>query len=190
MAIASPTRSVVRARTTVGHVRRRGGGRPAARPTRIDGAGRREQAVRPHPLVVVELGQVAPAAVGQEDDDDRVAAAVGRGSARAPPRARRRAPSRTSSPARIPSSRVSRRAIANASRSQTRTQRSTTAGSYVPGKKSSPTPSVRYGRAVSPDRTLPSGSAPMIRIAGFCALQVVGRRRRSCRPSRRWPRSG
>ena len=33
------------------------------------------------------------------------------------------------SPARIPSSRVIRRAIANASRSQTRTQRSMTAGS-------------------------------------------------------------
>ena len=42
-----------------------------------------------------------------------------------------------------------------------------------PGKKSSPTPSVRYGRAVSPDRTLPSGSAPTIRIVGFCAREVV-----------------
>ena len=71
----------------------------------------------------------------------------------------------------MPSSRVIRRAIANASRSETRTQRSMTAGSYVPGKKSSPTPSVRYGRAVSPESTEPSGSAPMTRIAGFCALR-------------------
>ena len=75
------------------------------------------------------------------------------------------------SPARIPSSRVIRRAIANASRSETRTQRSTAERSYVPGKKSSPTPSVRYGRAVSPDSTLPSGSAPITRSAGFCALR-------------------
>ena len=92
----------------------------------------------------------------------------------------RRASSRTAtsavpldSPARMPSSRVSRRAAANASRSDTRTQRSTTVGSYVPGKKSSPIPSVRYGRAVSPDRTLPSGSAPTTTIAGFWRLEVV-----------------
>ena len=61
--------------------------------------------------------------------------------------------------------------MANASRSETRTHRSTTAGSNVPGRKSSPTPSVRYGRAASPDRTLPSGSAPITRMAGFCALR-------------------
>ena len=75
------------------------------------------------------------------------------------------------SPARIPSSRVIRRAIANASRSETRTQRSTTDASYVPGRKSSPTPSVRYGRATSPDRIEPSGSAPMTWIEAFCALR-------------------
>ena len=46
---------------------------------RVVDAGRRHQAVGPHPLVVVDLGQVAPAAVGQEHDDDRVLAAVGRG---------------------------------------------------------------------------------------------------------------
>ena len=65
-----------------------------------------------------------------------------------------------------------RRAIANASRSLTRTQRSIADASYVPGKKSSPTPSVRYGRAVSPDRTDPSGSAPITWMAGFRALST------------------
>ena len=79
------------------------------------------------------------------------------------------------SPARIPSSRVIRRAIANASRSDTRTQRSTSAGSKVPGRKSSPTPSVRYGRAVSPDRTLPSGSAPTTTRSGRLRAEVAGR---------------
>ena len=94
-----------------------------------DGAGRGQQAVGAHPLVVVDLREVAPAAVGQEHDDDGVA---------------RRRSSRASSPTtcsaatiavpheppdRIPSSRVSRRAIANASRSLTRTQRSMTDGS-------------------------------------------------------------
>ena len=38
-----------------------------------------EQAVVAHPFVVVELREVAPAAVGQQHDDDRVVAAVGRG---------------------------------------------------------------------------------------------------------------
>jgi len=32
-------------------------------------AGRREQSVDPHPLVVVDLREVAPAAVRQEDDN-------------------------------------------------------------------------------------------------------------------------
>ena len=59
--------------------------------------------------------------------------------------------------------------MANASRSDTRTQRSTVAGSNVPGKKSSPTPSVRYGRALSPDSTEPSGSAPTTTRSGFFA---------------------
>ena len=34
-----------------------------------DGTRRREQAVDPHPLVVVQLREVVPAAVGQQDDD-------------------------------------------------------------------------------------------------------------------------
>ena len=75
----------------------------------------------------------------------------------------------------MPSSRVRRRAISNASRSPTRTHRSTVAGSYVPGKKSSPTPSVRYGRAISPDRTLPSGSAPIHLDGRVARLQETGR---------------
>ncbi len=40
------------------------------------GPGRRHQAVRAHPLVVVELGEVAPPAVGEEHHDDRLVAAV------------------------------------------------------------------------------------------------------------------
>src|SRR5664280_1675912 len=64
--------------------------------------------------------------------------------------------------------RVIRRAIANASRSDTRTQRSTSSESNVPGMKSSPTPSVRYGRATSPERMLPSGSAPTTTRSGLC----------------------
>ena len=94
-----------------------------------DGAGRREEAVGPHPLVVVDLGQVAPAAVGQQHDDDRVAAAVGAGSARATTSRAATIAVPHEPPDRIPSSRVSRRAIANASRSLTRTQRSMTDGS-------------------------------------------------------------
>ena len=111
------------------------------------------------------------AAVGQQHDDERLGppsvAARSRTTSRAATIAVPHEP-----PDRIPSSRVSRRAIANASRSLTRTQRSITEASYVPGKKSSPTPSVRYGRAVSPDRTEPSGSAPMTWISGLRSLST------------------
>ena len=93
-----------------------------------DRAGRREQAVGAHPLVVVDLRQVAPAAVGEEDDDDGVRAALGRGQvADDLARGDHRGPARAAGE--DPSSRVRRRAIANASRSLTRTQRSTTVGS-------------------------------------------------------------
>ncbi len=68
---------------------------------------------------------------------------------------------------RSPSSRVTRRAAANDSASVTITVRSTRAGSYVVGQKSSPTPSTRYGRPVPPEYTEPSGSAPMICTSGF-----------------------
>ena len=79
----------------------------------------------------------------------------------------RRASSRTAtsavphdSPARIPSSRVSRRAAANASRSETRTQRSTTAGSYVPGEEvlADPLGQVRPGRVARQDAALRIGA--------------------------------
>ena len=39
--------------------------------------------------------------------------------------------------------------------------------SYVAGQKSSPIPSVRYGRGVSPEKTLPAGSAPRIVMSGL-----------------------
>ena len=40
------------------------------------GPGRGHQAVRPQPLVVVDLGQVVPTAVGEKHDDDCLVAAV------------------------------------------------------------------------------------------------------------------
>ncbi len=70
-----------------------------------------------------------------------------------------------------PSSRVTRRAIANDSASLTRITRSTTDGSYVVGQKSSPTPSTRYGRPAPPEYTDPSGSAPTTWTPGFCAFR-------------------
>ena len=48
-------------------------------------------------------------------------------------------------PARIPSSRASRRAVTNESRPETRTQRSTTSRAIVSGHVSLPIPSTRYG---------------------------------------------
>ena len=76
-------------------------------------------------------------------------------------------------PDRMPSSRVSRRAIANASRSLTRTQRSTTLGSYVPGKKSSPDPlgQVRPGGVARQDAALGVGADHLDR-AGCCAFRA------------------
>ena len=44
-------------------------------------------------------------------------------------------------------------------------------GSQAAGKKSSPTPSTRYGRPEPPENTEPSGSAAMMRMSGFCALR-------------------
>ena len=48
-------------------------------------------------------------------------------------------------PTRMPSSRASRRAVRNESRSETVTYSSTSDGSNVVGQKSSPIPSTRYG---------------------------------------------
>ncbi len=70
----------------------------------------------------------------------------------------------------MPSSRASRRAATKASRSVTWMILSTTAGSKVPGQKSSPTPSILYG-AIGPEKIEPSGSAPTTWIAAFCSLR-------------------
>ena len=101
--LPDPLRSSSRA-TRSAAVRRDAG--RAAGPGPDDGARGGEQAVGAHPLVVVDLGQVAPAAVGQEDDDHGVAPV--RSSRRA-----RRTTSRAATiavphepPDRIPSSRV------------------------------------------------------------------------------------
>ena len=123
--MASPTRSVVRASDdgpAVGPAWWRSREQVA---DADDGPGRRQQAVRAHPLVVVDLGEVVPAAVGEQDDDHRLARRPACRPGRGRPRGRRPSPSRTTRRTRIPSSRVRRRAIANASRSLTRTQRST-----------------------------------------------------------------
>ena len=70
-----------------------------------------------------------------------------------------------------PSSRATRRAMRNESSSLTAITPSITDGSYVSGQKSSPTPSTMYGRPDPPEYTDPSGSAPMIRTAGFCSFR-------------------
>src|SRR6185369_11991081 len=43
--------------------------------------------------------------------------------------------------------------------------------SHAAGKKSSPTPSTRYGRPDPPENTEPSGSAAMTRISGLRCLR-------------------
>ncbi len=83
-----------------------------------------QEAVVGHPAVVVELGQVAPARVGHEDHDHVVGAELGARSP-APPTPRCRSNHRPG----CPSSRVTRRAVRNESRSETVTTVSTTAGS-------------------------------------------------------------
>ena len=70
--IAAPTRSVVRASTTGGRSGSCGRARSSSS-MRTTPAGRREQAVGPHPLVVVELRQVVPAAVREDHDHDGLA---------------------------------------------------------------------------------------------------------------------
>ena len=44
-------------------------------------------------------------------------------------------------------------------------------GSHAAGKKSSPTPSTRYGRPDPPENTEPSGSAATILMSGFIDLR-------------------
>ena len=82
-----------------------------------------DEAVVRHPVVVVDLGQVAPAGVGKQDHDDVVGAEV-LAEFRAAHTAVPHDP-----PARMPSSLVIRLAVRNESRSLTMTTRSTTEGS-------------------------------------------------------------
>jgi hypothetical protein len=74
-------------------------------------------------------------------------------------------------PARIPSSRVMRRATRNESLSLTLIQRSTIDRSSVSGHASLPIPSTRYGCGSPPEKIEPSGSAPTIWIAGFFSFR-------------------
>ena len=74
-------------------------------------------------------------------------------------------------PARMPSSRASRRAIANDSASVTRTHVSTRLGSKVSGKKSSPMPSTCQEPGASPDSIEPAGSAPTTSTDGLRSLR-------------------
>ena len=76
----------------------RGGGRASRSPTRTTAPVVAIRPFDPHPLVVVDLRQVAPAAVGQEHDDDRRRAPPAPRSGRGRPRARRPSPCRTSRP--------------------------------------------------------------------------------------------
>ena len=62
------------------------------------GAGRGEEPVHAHPLVVVDLREVAPAAVGEQHDDDGVLRGRASRPARGRSRARRPSRSRTSRP--------------------------------------------------------------------------------------------
>ena len=101
--------------------------------------------------VGVDLRQVVAAGVGQQDHDRRVGVEFA-GDLRAP-----RTPRMPHDPpTRMPSCRVTARAVRKASRSATLTQRSTTAGSNVPGQKSSPMPfhQVRAWLVAGVDRAL------------------------------------
>ena len=81
----------------------------------------------------------------------------------------------TAVPAEPPTSRPSRRASSRAvwklSASPTRIHSSTTWPLNVLGTKSSPIPSTFQGLGESPERTEPSGSAPMTLIVGVAFLQ-------------------
>ena len=72
---------------------------------------------------------------------------------------------------RMPSACDTRRAVRKLSSSLTAMMSSYSSGCQAAGKKSSPTPSTRYGRPDPPENTEPSGSAATIRMSGFCALR-------------------
>ena len=71
-------------------------------------------------------------------------------------------------PMRMPSSRLTWRAVRKLSSSLIAMTSSYSSGDHAAGKKSSPTPSTRYGRPDPPENTDASGSAAMIRTFGFC----------------------
>ena len=115
----------------------------------------------------VQLGQVLAARVGQQ-------------ARRSSPRRRQLAGDRSAAntavpaepPTRMPSWRVTARAVRNASRSETRTHRSTTAGSNVSGQKSSPMPSVEVRpRLVARIDASPRGRRRRPRSSGFCSFR-------------------
>ena len=74
-------------------------------------------------------------------------------------------------PIRMPSTSETRRAVRKLSSSLMAMTSSYSSGCHAAGKKSSPTPSTRYGRPEPPENTEPSGSAATMRMAGFWALR-------------------
>ena len=118
------------------------------------------------PGVIVELAQIIAPGIRAEGDDD----VVRRSSRRA-----YRSAAATAVPDEPPTSSPSRRAMARAvwklSASPIRIHSSTTWPFNVLGTKSSPIPSTFHGRGASPERTEPSGSAPMTLISGFCSFK-------------------
>jgi hypothetical protein len=118
-----------------------------------------------HPLVVEHPRQVPAPRVGVEHHDDVVGPAslghLDRGGHAMPPEP----------PIRMPSVRLTRRAVRKLSSSLIAMTSSYRSGSQAAGKKSSPTPSTRYGRPEPPENTDPSGSAAMMRMAGFCSFR-------------------
>src|SRR3954471_3904462 len=74
-------------------------------------------------------------------------------------------------PIRIPSVLLTRRAVRKLSSSLIAITSSYRSGCQAAGKKSSPTPSTRYGRPEPPENTEPSGSAAITRTAGLLSFR-------------------
>ena len=132
--------------TSAGHV-------AAARGHELAGGGRPrgvvEHAVLEHPVVVEHLREVRPAAVGQDHEHGllrrQLAATLSAACSAMPPEP----------PIRMPSSRATRRAAGNASRSETGSSGRRSSRSNVVGQKSSPTPSIRYEWTCRSSRSSP-----------------------------------